>query len=185
LYLGSASVGLFSALAYVPILGGLIINAISQSALPLLSDEFRFARPAYWRRLSLLVAFGFALGATGLALSVTAGEQVLALAYTAEYASHADLLVWLVLAASISYAFIFLGTGATARHRFHAQLTISVLSTAALLAVAGPFIRAHGLRGAALAMVVAALVDSVGYLILTAYDYVRSPTAKVTPVFAP
>jgi O-antigen/teichoic acid export membrane protein len=170
-YLGPAALAVFTALAYIPTLGNLIANAVAQAALPVLTRDLRSADGVYGRRLRSLVQSGILLGAVSVLATALVGRFVLAAIYGPGVAQHLDVLLWLMTAAAMSYAFLFLGTASTARMRFGAQLLISA---AALITVAGsvvPLVSWYGLLGGAYALCAGALVEGCAYAALTVHDF--------------
>ena len=108
-YLGPAAVAVFTALAYIPTLGNLIANAVAQAALPVLARP-QNSRTAYTRRLRSLVQSGVALGVASVMAAVLLGRPVVTAIYSGQVAAHIDVLIWLMIAAALSYSFLFLGT---------------------------------------------------------------------------
>jgi O-antigen/teichoic acid export membrane protein len=169
-YLGPAALAVFTALSHIPTLGNLIVNAIAQAALPVLARDVRQSQAQYRRRLRALVIFGSALGLASVLCTAWIGRPLLAWIYRADYAAHSGVLLWLMAASAVSYAFVFLGTATLARMRFGAQCLIS---SAGLVVVAGsvvPLVSRYGLAGGACALLAGAIVEGCAYTILTVYD---------------
>jgi len=169
-YLGPAALAVFTALAYIPTLSNLIANAIAQAALPVLARDLRVSRPAYVTRLRTLVCSGVALGAVSVLTTALIGRVLVTLVYSAEIARHVDVLICLMIAAALTYSFLFLGSALTARLRFVTQCFIS---SAGLLTVASsivPLVGHFGLRGAAYALCAGAAVEGSAYVAVTAHD---------------
>jgi len=170
LYLGPAALAVFSALAYIPTLGNLIANAIAQAALPVLARDLRVSRVAYVTRLRTLVRSGLALGAVSVVTVALIGRPLVTLIYSAEIAGHLDVLICLMIAAALSYSFLFLGTAVTARLRFTTQCVISSAGLATVAASVMPLVSRYGLRGAAVALCAGALVEGTAYATVTIHD---------------
>jgi O-antigen/teichoic acid export membrane protein len=171
--LGHAALAVFTALSYITTLGNLIANAVAQAALPALARDLRTSPAAYRKRLYSLVTAGVMLGALGLLATIVSGHAVLSAVYGPDVAARLDVLLWLMVAAAVTYAFVFLGTAATARRRYGAQLLIS---SAGLLTVAAsivPLVHHYGLVGAAGALCAGAVLEGCAYVVLTRHD-VRS-----------
>lgn len=171
IYLGPAALAVFTALAYIPTLGNLLANAIAQAALPVLAADLRGAAATYRKRVRTLVQSGVALGLAGLLGVVLAGRPLLAAIYGADVAGHHDILLWLMIAAAASYAFLFLGTATTARARYGAQLAISAGALLTVATAVVPLVGRYGLRGAALALCAGAFVELCAYVLLTLHDF--------------
>lgn len=180
-YLGPVALAVFSALAYIPTLSNLIANAIAQAALPVLARDLRISRMAYVTRLRTLVRSGVALGAVSVVTAAMIGRAVVTLIYGAGIARHLDVLIGLMIAAALSYSFLFLGSALTARLRFATQCLIS---SAGLLTVASsviPLLSLFGLRGAAYALCAGAVVEGSAYVAVTAHDLKTDPRFRSNP----
>jgi O-antigen/teichoic acid export membrane protein len=170
-YLGPAAVAVFTALAYVPTLGNLIANAVAQAALPVLARDLQMSRTAYATRLRSLVQSGVALGVASVVAAALLGRPLVTAIYSREVAAHIDVLIWLMIAAALSYSFLFLGTALNVRLRFGTQLLIS---SAALLTVAScvvPLVHRYGLRGGAYALCAGGVLEGCAYAAVTAHDF--------------
>jgi hypothetical protein len=90
--------------------------------------------------------------------------------YSAEIAARLDVLICLMIAAALSYSFIFLGTAVTARLRFTTQCFISSAGLFTVGVSAVPLVSRYGLRGAAYALCAGALVETSAYVAVTVHD---------------
>jgi O-antigen/teichoic acid export membrane protein len=171
LYIGPAALAVFAAISYVTMLGHLVVNAISQAALPVLARDARTSPRQYQTRLYRLVAASVGFGAIGLTATVMFGQPLLRSVYGEAYAQHADVLLWLVAAAVVTFTSVFLGTGTTARRRFGAQLMISATSLAVVAGSIGPLVGRHGLKGAAWSLLAGSLVELGAYMTVTMLDF--------------
>ena len=180
-YLGPAAVAVFTALAYIPTLGNLIANAVAQAALPVLARDLQNSRTAYARRLRILVQSGVALGVASVMAAVLLGRPVVTAIYSGQVAAHIDVLIWLMIAAALSYSFLFLGTALNVRLRFGTQLLIS---SAALVTVAScviPLVNRYGLRGGAYALCAGAVLEGCAYAAVTLPDFRADTRQPVAP----
>ena len=168
--LGPAALAVFSALAYIPTLSNLIANAIAQAALPVLARDLRLSRAAYAARLRTLVRSGVALGAVSVVTAALMGRPVVTLIYSAEIAAHLDVLIILMIAAALTYSFLFLGSALTARLRFTTQCFISSAGLLTVGASVMPLVSHFGLRGAAYALCAGAVVEGSAYVAATVQD---------------
>ena len=169
-YLGPAALAVFTALAYITTLGNMIVNATAQAALPVLARDFQGYVQRYTWRLTRLVVWGTSLGVASVVCGAVAGRPLLTWIYSVEYASHAHVLIWLMIASAVSYAFLFLGTGTTARMRFGAQLLISCAALTVVACSAGPLVARYGLVGGAYSLLAGAAVEGIAYTLLTLHD---------------
>jgi glycosyltransferase involved in cell wall biosynthesis len=115
------------------------------------------------------------IGALTLIAARVFGQAALTVLYGPEYAADAGVLVWLVAATVITFASVFLGTGTTARHRFWAQLLISVTSCIVVAACTVPLVRRYALYGAAWTLLLGAVVEFSAYALLVLRD--RKPSS--------
>jgi O-antigen/teichoic acid export membrane protein len=94
-------------------------------------------------------------------VSLVAGKELLTLFYQAEYAQHNDLLVWVMVAAAISYLSYFLGDALIAARYLSIQIPLFIGVTATSALMSYWLIPIHGLHGAAVALLVASIVQVV------------------------
>jgi O-antigen/teichoic acid export membrane protein len=90
------------------------------------------------------------------------GEALLHLLYGPRYSGYGDLLVWLMGAAAAIYLASALGWAMTAARYFAAQIPLVLAVVGVSTAVCWWMVPTHGLRGAAVAMLIAALVWVAG-----------------------
>jgi O-antigen/teichoic acid export membrane protein len=91
-----------------------------------------------------------------------AGRPLLTILYRPEYAEHVDLLFLLMVVAAISYISSLLGAGITASRHFRPAVPLLAFVTIITAVSCFFLIPAYGLRGAALAGILAAAVQAVG-----------------------
>lgn len=169
-HLGPASLAVFTALAYIPTLGNLLVNAAAQASLPVLARDLHASPDRYRARLRRLVIAGAALGVASLTATALVGRPLLAWIYSAEYADQIPVLLALMAAAAISYSFVFLGTASTAQRRFGTQFLISAAGLAVVACAAGPLVARFGLVGAGCALIAGAAVEGCAYAAVAARD---------------
>lgn len=160
-YLGERELGIFAAIAYLMVAGGMVVGALAESASPRLAKYYAMGdETAFWRLLLKLVGIGALLGGIGVLVTHIAGREILSLLYRSDYAEQADLLIWLMVAAGIGYIATFLGYGMTAARYFRIQLPLFVSVTGISAIACVWLIPTHGLYGAAIAQIVAAIVQA-------------------------
>jgi O-antigen/teichoic acid export membrane protein len=168
--LGAGPLGVFAALSHLIMLGDLVVNAVSQAALPLLAIDLRHSQRRFAQRLTVLAIVTVICGVPMLAAAALFGQSVIGWIYGDAYASSASVLLWLVGGAVAGFTSVFLGAGTTARHRFGAQPVISAVSLAVVGGTILPLVARYGLEGAAMSLFAAAIVELVAYVALTAWD---------------
>ncbi len=160
--LGERELGIFSAIAYLMMVGNIILNALGESASPKLAKYYAAGDSINFRKLLFklegLAAF---IGVGSILVAVFAGREVLTLLYRSEYAEHQDLFVWLMIAAAVSYMAYFLGYGMTAARYFRIQMFvyIAVASTSAIVCLW--LLPKLGLIAAAIGLLNGAIVQAI------------------------
>lgn len=181
-YLGERELGFFAAIAYLMVVGTMVVNALGESANPRLAKYYAARNSTAFRTLVFkLLLIGALLGGTGVLVSLVAGKQILTLIYQPEYAQHADLFVWLMLATGINYVSSFLGYGMTAARYFRIQIPIFASVTTISAMVCFWLIPSLGLLGAAIALLVGAVVQVVissGVIIHALHKLQKHPNIK-------
>jgi O-antigen/teichoic acid export membrane protein len=178
-HLGTRELGIFAAIAYLIMVGGTLVGALGQAATPRLAKYYAGGdRHAFVALLLKLVSIGFVLGISAVVVALVAGRQVLTLLYQPEFAQHTTLFVWLMVAGGISYIASFLGHGMTAAQYFHIQLPLFIGVTAVSTLTCFWLIPGLGLIGAALALILASIVQVVISVGVVLYAIHRIPKAQ-------
>jgi len=168
-YVGAAGVGVFAAITYISMIGGLLVTAIGTAVAPRLSQYAYTNRRAYRQLLGKLVLFAAILGIAGIAGCLAFGRPLLGFLYGPEYARRTDVLGWAMLAAAFSYLSSSFGFGATTLGRFKGQPWIVGIATVVLLVAALLLVPRFGLTGAAMATVISTFTSLIGYMTLVLY----------------
>jgi len=162
---GEEQLGVYSALAYLMVVGWTLVSALGQAASPKLSKHYAEGRIDRYRALLMrLVIFASAIGLAGVAAAEVAGREILSLLYKREYAQSTDLFFWLMAAAAISYVASSLTCGVMAARYFFVQMPLSVAVLLTSAACSAFLIPAYGMIGAAWAVVISSLVQLFGNL---------------------
>ena len=162
-YLGTEQLGIFAAMACFMVAGNTIAGALGQSASPKLARHYAEGQMrAFCGLLMKLVGIAALLGAVGILVTIVGGRQVLTIVYTPKFAERADVFVWLMGAAAVSYVASFLGYGMTAARYFRVQTPL--MASVALCSGLACFwmVPEKGLFGAAWALLASALVLLLG-----------------------
>lgn len=169
-YLGERELGIFAAISYLLVLGGMVANALAESASPRLAKYYTNGnRRAFASLLLTLVEIGILLGGLGVLVALVAGKPILTLFYKSEYAQRVDLFVWLMVVSGINYVASFLGYGMTAARYFLIQMPLFTLVVGTSALTCFWLIPSRGLQGAVIALIVAALVQVIFSLGVIAY----------------
>ncbi len=184
-YLGERELGIFAAMSYLMVVGQMVVSALAESASPRLAKYYAAGNSTAFRTLLLkLVGVGLMLGAGGVFVAVVAGKPILTLLYTPEYAERADLFAWLMVAAGMGYVSSFLGYGMTAARYFRVQMPLFVLVTGSCAIACFWLIPTQGVRGAAIALIVGAIVQvvfSLGVIAYAIYKIQKHEKTKLPP----
>jgi len=163
-HLGERELGIFAAIAYLPLAGTTIMRALGEAATPKLSRHYANAdASAMPTLLWKLIAIAATLAAAGVLIAVLAGRTILGLLYRPEYAAAAGVLIWITAAEGIGFITSMLGYAATARRRLRYQ-PLALCAVIAVSAVAGYYlVPPHHLHGAAFMMLAASLTGFLAY----------------------
>jgi O-antigen/teichoic acid export membrane protein len=181
-YLGQRELGVFAAVSYLMVAGSMVVNALGQSASPRLAKYYVTGNGTAFRRLLLqLVGIAFLIGGLGVIVVLVAGRQILTILYRPEYAQYTNVFVLLMIAAGIEYISSFLGYGMTAARYFRIQMPLFTSVSAIASVVCLWLIPLWGLQGAAIALIVAAIVQVVfsSGVIIHALHKIQTPPAVV------
>lgn len=169
--LGRAPLGVYAALSSPLVAGLMVVTALGQSAMPRLARFATGGDYAGFRRLIIkLIALGAALGAAGIVVSLVAGRIILRLLFAPIYAQYTDIFVWLNVAAAIGYVASFLGYGLTSLHRFDIQVPLFMCVTGTAALGSWILVPPYGLFGAALALLLSAVVQFIGSAAVVWHD---------------
>jgi O-antigen/teichoic acid export membrane protein len=162
--------GIFSALAYIPIAGTMIVGALGQSATPRLALYASQGKSREFRRLSnRLLLIGITLGTCGVLAALAFGRQIVSLIYGREYAQNGQLFLWLMVAAAVGYMASFAGYSLTAARHFQVQMSLFSFITALTLVLCLVMVKAGGTVGAAKALAVVGCVQLAAIMIILRY----------------
>jgi len=165
--LGERDVGIFAAIGFMVSVGNMAVMALGQSAYTRLARSCAERNlAAYGSLLGKLLVFGAAIGASGMIISKLAGREILTLVFLREYAERADLLPWIMAAGGVLFMAQFLGFGMTAANFYHSQVVLNIVANLSLLAACYWLVGRRGLLGAILAMLIAAIVQLAGSVMI-------------------
>ncbi|WP_373543090.1 lipopolysaccharide biosynthesis protein [Chamaesiphon sp.] len=159
-YLGEKTLGIFGALSYLMVVGSIVINALAESSSARLARYYAAADRRKFSILTIQLAIIFGgLGLIGILFAWIGGKQVLTLIYRPEYAQHQELFLLLTIAAAVGYVSSALGYAITAARYFRVQIPLFIAVTATSALACLWLIPTMGMRGAALALIMAAFTQ--------------------------
>lgn len=160
--LGEHTLGIFAAIASLPLAGNLITDALVQTAIPRLAKHYINGNRVAFRTLLLkLMGIGALFGSMGLLIAYLWGQEVLTLLFGIEYGQQSNVLVWLMLPATIDYAASFLGGGMTAARYLRPQIPLFGVVTTVLVVACFWLLPFLGLAGVAIAALLASITRIV------------------------
>jgi O-antigen/teichoic acid export membrane protein len=166
--LGTAELGIFASLAYLLTAINLIVIALGQSVCTRMARLFADGdiRP-FKALLGKLILFAGALGMVALGLASVIGRPVLALVYRPEYAEHVDLLLLMVVDATLVAIATFVGFGMTAARCFRPQMSIMAVTAVTTVVFTLALVPRFGLMGAGYGLLIASFLRATaGYVVL-------------------
>ena len=165
--LGERDLGIFAAIGFVVSVGNMAVVSLGQSAYTRLARSCAAGDlAAFSSLLGKLLVFGAAIGLSGMILSKLAGREILTVLFRPEYAERADVLPWIMAAGGILFMAQFLGFGLTAANFYHSQVVLNIAANFSLLVACYWLVERRGLLGAILAMLIAAIVQLVGSVLV-------------------
>jgi O-antigen/teichoic acid export membrane protein len=169
-HLGPYELGIFAAMAYVVVAGNTVIFAIAQSVGPRLSRRYAEGDlPGARRLFAKMLGVGVAAAVLGVATALLAGDLVLSLLYTPEYAARSGLLALIMVAGGIGYVSSLVGAANTAARCIKPQLPLELTTTALTAGLCYLWVPAYGLTGAAWALAAAAAYKLTGSSLIQFY----------------
>jgi O-antigen/teichoic acid export membrane protein len=183
---GQAAVGIFAALYYLTLPGGIVVAAYCDSACPQLAkwgsdSDFR----PFCKVLVLLVTAAAILGLGGWVIAYSAGRPILLLCYGPQYALEAPSLAWLMAGAGFLYISTVLGYAVTSLREFHLQVPFRAVHLFVVYLVCLYLIPKEGLLGAAKSIFVSSVMFAVAmaalFLVILRKKILLSREAFPTP----
>lgn len=162
---GSAELGIFSALASLLTAGNLVVSAFGQCIFVPVAQACAAAdRSSFRARVTQAVTLGGALGTVAVIFALLFGREILTHIFRPEYSERAGVLVWVMVAGTVSFIASGLGYVITAAQRVLPQIPLLIASALAAAGAAAWWIPGQGLAGAASALLISAFVQLIGTL---------------------
>ena len=165
--LGVADLGLFGAIAALITACGMFTRSMNQVASPRLAAMFHSGDRAGFRRLlGRILACHLVLGLLGLAMVPLMGRWLLGTLFGADFSSHVDLLLVVMLAAAVAYQSGALTTAMISIRAIRSQLPLRLATVAVSLVGCLLLMPRWGLLGAGMALVAAKLPFVIASLLI-------------------
>jgi O-antigen/teichoic acid export membrane protein len=169
-FMGEHELGIFSAIAYATGTLTIVGDSLATSAVPRLARLYADGRvPEFRKLLYRLVALGFAIGLSGVAIASGAGAWFLTVFYSADYARQAHIFTILMGAAAVHFAASMLTSGITSARWFRIQVPLYIAVAGATAWGCAHWVRSLGLTGASLGVLCGAVVRVVLAAAVMAY----------------
>lgn len=168
-HLDSASLGIFSSVAYFVVAGAVLVNAVSQATMPRFARYFAEGSLQYVKLLIQFFLVCLAACVAGTWGVWLFGEQLLVTVYSQEFAGAGKLFFVIALFASTLYLSVVPGTALTAARAMKGQTHVNIVSLVVLVLGCYVLVPRYGLLGAAWAMVIGTAVKTLGMFALVAH----------------
>lgn len=163
--IGVEAAGVFAALSYFLVAGGIIINSLSQAVTPKLTQLFAQRELREFKTLTnKLCIVGIVLGASGFLVSYFFGAFFLQLFYNNSIALHNTALNWIMAGAGVRYVYIFIGTSFSSLKLFHIQTQIYGLGLLSMFLGCWFLIPIYQLKGAAIALFISTVIEIIFFV---------------------
>lgn len=163
-FFGQYTLGIFSTIAYILVIGSLFANSISQVFLPKLRRLFKEKNKKEFEMLTKkMVSIGVLMGLIALLTSITIGKFILSLVFGSEYGANNIVLIILSLGLLFILSGVFLGTSIIATGNYNVNYKISVLLLVSVLLFSFILIPKYSLLGAALTITISQFVALISY----------------------
>ena len=128
-YFGIEALAIFGSLLYFKSLGGQFVTSLVQAAIPKMStyvsrSDFRALNILLMKMMSIAISFG--LGLT--VFFYFFGDFAIEILYTKEYAVYNDVLVMILIGATIAFTYLYIGSTLTCIRKQWVRLPISIIS---------------------------------------------------------
>ena len=160
-YRGQRELGVFAAMATLAFAGQTIIFSLGNTGMPRLSVYHAHGQYKRYRNLVLkMMCAGTAMGIAGIALAAIAGDRVVMLLYSRDFAGCRGVLTWLMVAAGAAYPTGVYIYSVLAARMYREVLWAALLATAAQAALCVPLIGRGGLLGASGVLIAVPLLQA-------------------------
>jgi O-antigen/teichoic acid export membrane protein len=175
---GVKELGIFSALAYLSLAGNIVTQSIGSATGARLALHHGDNEKGQFLALILkLVSFTVALSVAGVLMTIVVGRQLVGALYGPEYAAHAGVLSWIVVATGIASVGQILAYALIAARRLWAQLPLFALGAVVMSLACFELVPTKASLGAAMAMVLgsAAITIACGLALGGAVRQMQAP----------
>lgn len=160
--LDEKQLGIFAGIAYLIIIGRILVNAVADSTIPRLSQYYHNSNPKeYITFFFKLVALGFCIGTVGIVIALCAKSSILTFIYTEEFRPYSNLFILLMIGGMIRYIGVFLMNGLLVSNYLKIQPYITILTVLITLLCSFYLIPTYGIEGAGWVEIISALFQHI------------------------
>jgi O-antigen/teichoic acid export membrane protein len=182
-YMNLEELGYYASIFYIAAAGSTIVGALGQSASPRLAKYYSAHRINEVKQLTMrLLLLGLGIGFAGIVVVMLFGRELLVLIYQPEYAAYYDLLLLIMICATITYMSSLLGFGMTAARMFKVQPYLFALMTVINLISQLILVPLYGLHGAIYSLMITGGVQLVTSFAVNVYAWNRIKQSEGDPV---
>jgi O-antigen/teichoic acid export membrane protein len=155
---GERALGIYSALAYLVVVGSTVKTALDHSAAPRLARHWAEGdRRGFLRLLGGMSLAGVGLGVAGVLAAVLLGPWLLRLFYTSEYAPYTRAFTWVMIAGGLGHVAFSLRFAILAARRSAVQVALFAGTVAVTALACRWLVPDGGVTGAAQALAAGSL----------------------------
>lgn len=175
---GRDSVGYFTAMSSLLVVGTMITSAMGQTTNPRMAKYFIEDRTAFSLLFLKLLGISAVLGASAIVLAVLFGKPILTFLFTADYAQHNNVFILVTFAGCILFVFHAINSALTSTRQFAVQLPIYAAAAAVCGGCSLLLIPRYDMIGAAWSLIICYVVGSLVCLVFIIKALERIPLKK-------
>jgi len=161
-YCGERALGIYSALAYFIVIGAFVTGAVGQVAQPRLAKYYASNNIFLFKKLIFkMLIIALLLGCVTLIVVYVAGQPILTVLYTSEYAKYHSLFLLIVLAGSIMFFVSIFGVVLTSARIFRSQPVMNMMGCLVSFIGSIILIPRFGLMGAGIVAVLISITCAI------------------------
>lgn len=172
-HIDTETLGYFAAIAALPLMGNIVVDAAGLSALPRLSRQYLKRNKNFIRLCLKLCTINTCFGLLGIAAAYLLGQWILTIIFTKDYAAYQDEFTLLMVYGLASYIVASFNYGLFATRLFWIQPPIHGLVATTTLTMCWLLIPSMGVEGAVWAMIAGRAVQVPTVIVLVIWLFKR------------
>lgn len=174
-FLGARDLGIFAALVYTTVAVNMFILALGQAVAPKMSRCFAAQDMAGFKSiLKKMIVINLMIGLIGVFVIFIGGRWILSVLYTPEYAAYSNLFMALMVCAAATGVASAYGYAMTAARQFKLQVPLFLVVLLSTASASYLFIPHYKLNGAALALLISAVIQIAGSALIVRREIERN-----------